>query len=115
MDRQLARRLTVILGSIAGLIHWYLLIDFFDIPFLLNGLGFFVLVAAFILKPPIIAGHRRLFHYLFIGYTAVTVLAWTAVGARNAIGFASAIVELGLILVLWQHLRAVERDQVSSR
>jgi hypothetical protein len=114
MDRPLLRLLVVILGIVAGLIHWYLLINFFDIPFLLNGLGFFTLVAAFILEPPIVASRRRLFHYLFIGYTAVTLLAWAAVGDRSTIGYLSVVVELALILALWLHLQTAERRQVSK-
>ena len=80
------------------------------VPFILNGVGYLVLLAALWLKPAFLAGRERLLHYAFIGFTAVTIVAYFAVNGgasfSNPIGVADKIIEAALIVALWQHQRA---------
>jgi hypothetical protein len=77
--------------------------------FLLNGLGYLGLMAALLTNLPFLAGRERLLHYAYMGYAAVTILGWVAFGARNILGYSDKIVEILLILALWQHLRLGEK------
>jgi hypothetical protein len=102
----------LILGLITALVHLVVLnISFVretgspDVLFTLNGLGYLGLLAAFFWKVPFFSTRPRLLQYLFMGYTAITVLAWVAMGARNFIGYATKLDELLLIAALWMHLK----------
>jgi hypothetical protein len=103
----------VALALIAAFVHLVWLnirIGGIDIPFLLNGLGFLALLAAHFLPLPIAKDHPELVRWLFIGYTAVTILAWLFIGFLPAIqsgrgyndglGIFTALVELALIVLL---------------
>lgn len=80
------------------------------IMFVLNGLGYIGLLIALLVKFPLLAGRERIIHYAFMGYTAVTILAWVAIGQKSLsdplgpIGYTTKAIELLLIGALWQHL-----------
>ena len=81
-----------------------------DILFTLNGLGYLGLLGAFIINPGFLAGQRRLLHYAFIAYTAITILAFLAMGDTglggkpfNPVGWVTKIDEVLLILALWRN------------
>ena len=103
MNRTILRAAILVLASATALIHWWLLLGFFDIPFLLNGLGYFALLGAFFLPWPVFANRRGLVHAVFIGYTVVTILAWVAIGERSAIGYVDKVVEVLLLDALVLH------------
>ncbi|MEX0788267.1 MAG: hypothetical protein WD040_05655 [Anaerolineales bacterium] len=113
MSRSTVRLAILVLGLITALVHLVVLNVTFvrdtgtpDLLFTLNGLGYLGLLAAFFGKLPWISDRRTVLHYLFIGYTAVTILAWAVMGARNFIGYATKIDELLLIAALWMHLKS---------
>jgi hypothetical protein len=113
MTRSSLRTAVLILGLVTALVHLVVLnISFVrdtgapDLLFTLNGLGYLGLLAAFFGKVPWISRRPTLLHYLFIGYTAVTILAWVAAGARNFIGYSTKLDEALLIAALWLHLRS---------
>ena len=58
---------------------------------------------------PFLTGRERALHYAYMGYAVVTILGWVALGARNILGYSDKIVEILLILALWQHLRLTEK------
>ena len=130
MSKANLRRVVLITGLITTLVHGVLLsvqLGELSVLFILNGLGYLGLVAAFAGLPesflnkevrveiwgrPISIGPsgttvRVALHYLFIGYTALTILAWIPGGTRDFMGWATKLDELILIYALFAHLRAV--------
>ena len=71
-----------------------------DILFALNGLGYLGLLALYFLPIPIAQNNRNLVRWVFIGYTAVTILAWVFLGERALIGYGTKAVEVLLIIFL---------------
>lgn len=100
-----ATRLAVILLAAAtAVIHFALM--FPNIPFIMNGLGYVVLVGALYLPIPQLEGRSRLVRRALIGYTALTIAMWVAFGARTPIGFIDKAIELALVGVLvWDDRR----------
>jgi hypothetical protein len=50
---------------------------------------------------PIVKDRRSLVRWIMIGFTAITILAWVAIGSRDAIGYFTKLVEVALIVLLW--------------
>ena len=97
----------VVLALATAAIHLYLGLSGFPL-FVLNGLGYLALVAALYPPVPQLARYRSAVRWVLIGYTALTVVLWILVGARNPIGYADKLIELALITLLlieWRHTR----------
>jgi len=93
-------RVGVILLTVGtALIHLYLGLQGFPL-FVLNGLGYLGLLAALILPIPRISEYRNLVRWVLVGYTALTILLWILVGARNSIGYTDKVMELVLVVLL---------------
>lgn len=112
MNRTTLRTGILIFGLITALVHLIILnLGYLrdtgrpDLLFTLNGLGYLGLLAAFFIRIPFLANQRTLVHVAFIAFTAVTVLAWVFVGSKSALGYGDKIVEILLIIALYQHLR----------
>ncbi len=88
----------VALTIIAALVH--LSLSFPDPVFILNGLGYLALLAALYLPIPQVAHYRNLARWVLIGYTALTLVLWFAIGLRTPVGYITAAVEAALILLL---------------
>src|SRR5918995_1259935 len=88
----------VLLTLIAAAVHLSLL--FPDPAFILNGLGYLMLLAALYLPVPWLVAHRRAVRWALIGYAALTILLWTAIGERNALGYLTTADEVALVLLL---------------
>lgn len=90
------------LGIIISLIHISLL--FPDLLFILNGLGYVGLLAAYFLPVPLFQRYHHLVRWALIGYTAITILAWVAIGEKSwpegALGYITKVLEVGLIALL---------------
>ncbi len=71
------------------------------IMFTLNGLGYLTLLAATFLPLPVAKNNPKLVRWVFIGFTAVTMLGWVIIGNRNAIAYMDKVIELALIALLW--------------
>ena len=54
--------------------------------FLLNGLGYLVLLAGLFLPLPFAQGRRELFRWGLIGLSVLTILAWLVVGDKSLPG-----------------------------
>jgi hypothetical protein len=102
MNRSVLRAAIVILGLATALIHLYLNIFYgeFSVLFTLNGLGYLALLAALFLNVRFVANRRKLVHYLFIGYTVVTIVAWIAIGSRDMVAYADKVIEVLLVIAL---------------
>jgi len=93
----------IVLTLITAAVHFTLL--FPDPVFILNGLGYLTLLAAYFLPVPIAKDNRRLVRWAYMGFAAVTILAWVAIGDKSgpagALGYFTKLVELVLIALLW--------------
>lgn len=88
----------IVLTLIAASVHLSLL--FPDPAFILNGLGYLVLLAALYLPIPWLVSRRRALRWVLIGYATLTILLWTAIGERNALGYLTTADEVALVLLL---------------
>jgi len=88
--------ITLTLGT--ALIH--LSLNFPDLGFMLNGLGYLTLLAALYLPVPQVARYRDIVRWVLIGYAALTILLWILLGDRTAIGYTAKAIEVALITLL---------------
>ena len=98
----------MILTTITALIHLYLSFQFPNGPdpaFLLNAIGYFALLGAIYVPSALLARHRSLFCWLFIAYTALTIVLWLFFGANSWLAYIDKSVEVLLILLLWAETR----------
>jgi len=94
----------ILLAAITAGIHLYLSFKFPQPPdpiFLLNGLGYLLLVAALYFPHVRLLPMRRRVRWILIAYTALTVVLWIFFGARTPIGYLDKVVEVLLIGLLW--------------
>lgn len=88
----------VVLTIITALVH--LSLNFPDPVFILNGLGYLTLLAALYLPVLRVAPYRGLVRWVLIGYAALTVILWLAIGLRTPTGYLTTLDEVVLILLL---------------
>ncbi|MBV9452633.1 MAG: hypothetical protein JOZ19_00710 [Rubrobacter sp.] len=88
----------IVLTLVTAFVH--LSLNFPDPVFILNGLGYLTLLAAMYLPISLLVSYRRIVRWLLIGYTALTVILWVAIGLRNPTGYITTIDEIFLILLL---------------
>lgn len=112
MTRSTLRTSIIILGLITALVHLVILnLGYLrdtgrpDLLFTLNGLGYLSLLVALFGRIPFLTNQRTLVHIAFIAFAAVTVLAWVFVGVKSPLGYGTKVVEILLIIALYQHLR----------
>ncbi len=110
MSRSTLRIVILLSALFTGLVHLVLLSIQIGDPspiFILNGLGYLVLLALFWFNPPFLSRRRTLLHYAFMAYAALTILLWIfAGGNRDLTGFLTKADEVVLFVALWAHLRA---------
>jgi hypothetical protein len=82
----------------AALVHLSLL--FPDPVFILNGIGYLVLLAALYLPVARLVSYRRAVRWTLIGYTTLTILAWVAIGERTLVGYSTTAGEVALVVLL---------------
>ncbi len=88
----------VVLTLITAFIH--LSLNFPDPMFILNGLGYLMLLAALYLPLSQLNPYRGIVCWLLIGHTVLTFALWLAIGVRNTIGYVTAVDEVAPILLL---------------
>jgi hypothetical protein len=82
MSQKTVRTAILVLGLITAFVHLvvlYIVLGGLDPKFILNGLGYLVLLWAFFANPGFVRSRRVLLNYVFIGYTVVTIAAWVIV------------------------------------
>ena len=95
-----------------------------DIMFTLNGLGYLALLAAYFLPLPFLQQRRNLVWWIFVGYTALTIILWVIMGDKNfvagtssATGYYAKVAELLLLGFLFadrpQSQQATARNELS--
>ncbi|MFO7624284.1 MAG: hypothetical protein R6V73_08025 [Anaerolineales bacterium] len=91
----------LLLGLATAVIHGVvlnLMMGKLDLLFTLNGIGFLVLLAAYFL--PQFRPLHNLVRWGLIAFTAVTIIAWVFLGAREILGYVTKLIEAGLIVAL---------------
>jgi hypothetical protein len=89
----------VLMAFATAAIHLALGIPNMMVMFILNGIGYIVLVIALYL--PQLKSQQTWIRWALIAYTAVTILGWVFVGARNTIAYADKLIEVALIVLLF--------------
>lgn len=87
-----------VLTLMAAIVHLSLL--FPDPVFILNGIGYLTLLAALYLPITRLVPYRRAMRWTLIGYAALTILAWVAIGERTLLGYSTTAGEVALIALL---------------
>ena len=100
-----------ILGAITAVIHLALAFLFgsFDALFLLNGLGFIVLLWALLKTPAFLSGLQSLIPWALILYTLVTIVLFFVFNAETGygpLGLLTKADEVLLIVAVFMHSRA---------
>jgi hypothetical protein len=92
----------IILTLGTALIHFTLL--FPNVMFILNGLGYLTLLAAYFLPIDLARNNHNLVRWLFIIFTVVTILAWVAIGDKSwpggSLGYLTKLIEVVLVVLL---------------
>ncbi|WP_322792376.1 hypothetical protein [Bellilinea sp.] len=95
--------LIILLTAATAGIHISLL--FPDVVFILNGLGFLSLAAAYFLPIPLFVQRRKWVAWAYVGYTLVTILLWVAIGERSTLGYLTKAIEIALLISVWLDYR----------
>jgi hypothetical protein len=94
-------RLGIIVLTVAtAAIHLYLGLTVGLPPFILNGLGYLVLLAALYAPIPQLAPYKDRVRWVLVGFTALTIVLWVAIGERTLIGYLDKLIEVALITLL---------------
>ncbi|MQC27442.1 MAG: hypothetical protein DWG76_08385 [Chloroflexi bacterium] len=112
MSKSTLRSAIIVLTLITAVVHLVVLnLDFFtgggklDVLFALNGIGYLVLLWALLTDFP--KGQSGLVHWAFMGFAAVTIVAWVMLnylrGHGDALGYITKLDEVLLIAALWMH------------
>jgi len=71
--------------------------------FVLNGLGYLTLLAAFFL--PQLKQFHGLVRWALIAFAAVTIIAWVLIGQKYWLGYTDKFIEMVLIVLLFIDMR----------
>jgi hypothetical protein len=88
----------LLLGLATAIIH--LQLAFPDVMFILNGLGYLGLLAAYFLPIPIFQERHNLVRWALIAFAAVTIIGWVLIGERSTLGYVDKTIEVLLIILL---------------
>mgnify|MGYP007071124446 CR=1 FL=1 len=81
--------------------------------FLANGLGYLALLGAFYATLSSKDQMRNLVSYALMAYAAVTIVAWVVMNGGRfqlPLSIVSKLAEVLLIVVVWMHMRATQRN-----
>ena len=124
MNRSSLRPIILVTGLLTAFVHLIVLnvIIFsteghLDLLFSLNGLGYLTLLGMFFFAPQFVEEQWDFFHFVFIGFAAVTIIAFFILGGTgfggtevDPLGYATKIDEVILIASLWMHRRQAEPE-----
>ena len=88
----------VVLTLMAAIVHLSRL--FPDPVFILNGIGYLMLLAGLYLPVRWLVPHRRVVRWTLAGYATLTILAWVAIGERTLLGYSTTAGEVALVILL---------------
>jgi hypothetical protein len=107
--------ITALITAIIHLVVLSVLLGQLSPLFMLNGLGFLLLLGAWNFTPGFLSEHRTALNAVFILYTLVTIGAWLAIGDKSdPLGIFTTVDEVILVVALMMHLRDPEADQETT-
>lgn len=111
MSKKSLQTVILILGAITAVIHLALAFVFgsFDAIFLLNGLGYIVLLWALLKTPAFLDGLKSLLPWVTILYTLVTIVLFFVFNAETGygpLGLITKVDEVLLIVAVFMYSRA---------
>jgi hypothetical protein len=81
--------------------------DFLGELFILNGIGYFALMYAYLWTPSFLSGQRSLVRWVYIGFTVVTIVLFFVFNGANAFvsppGLIDKLIEVLLVVSLYRH------------
>jgi hypothetical protein len=91
----------ILLTVATALVHLALGLPRPDILFILNGIGYLVLVGALYLPVPQLSAYHALIRYALMAFAAVTIVGWIVIGDKTLIiGYFDKAAETALIVLL---------------
>jgi hypothetical protein len=78
----------------------HLTLNFPDLMFIMNGVGYLGFLLARHVQLPLLGGRENLLRWGLIGYTALTLVLWVAFGERSLIGYVNKTNEVALLALL---------------
>jgi len=108
-------RIAIIVLTIAtAVIHLLLNLGGIQIPFIINAIGYVVLLALFFkwVNVAFMQGREKMLWYVFMGYTALTIVLYFVVNIPGGTAFSMPVglvdkaIEVLLIIALWLHKEA---------
>lgn len=115
MSQKTVRAAILVLGLFTAIVHLVVLnlggqLEDINYLFILNGLGYFVLLAVFFTNPSFDRGRTPLLHYVFIAYAVATILAWVFLGRPyTSLGYVTKLDEFLLIVALIVDMRIEQK------
>lgn len=117
MSQRTLRAAILVTGILTAIVHLIVLpirgldaLEDIDYLFILNGLGYIVLLIVFFTNPTFDRGRTPLLHYIFIAYTFATILAWFALGSiDDKLAWLTKLDEVLLIVAVWLDMRAEQK------
>lgn len=99
----------IVLTIATALIHLFLAFaapdPMFTPLFILNAVGYLVLLAGLFLDLPFARDHRSLFRWALVGLAAVTIAGWLVLGDKSwpggALGYVTKLIEVAMIVLLF--------------
>ena len=90
---------------ITAVIHLYLGITLPYTLFILNAIGYLVLLIGLFIQVSLAQKNRNLIRWGMMGFVAVTIVAWLAIGDKSwpsgALGYITKFNEIILLALLW--------------
>lgn len=121
MNRSTLQVGIVVFTIVTALVHLFLGISglgdgaqALDILFILNGLGYFGLLAALLGWLPVLGNRPGLTHALYLGYAALTLVLYFVMNGFANIGIAAIVAKVAevlLIIMLFLHMGAARTAQ----
>jgi hypothetical protein len=91
----------ILLTVATAAIHFSLILPLF----ILNGLGYLVLLAGLYLPIPALANYRAWVRWALLGYAALTIILWVIMGVRSPLAYIDKAIEVVLIVLLFMESR----------
>lgn len=95
----------MITAVITAVIHLYIGITLPSTLFILNGIGYLVLLIGLFVQFSLAQKNRSLIRWVLMGFAAVTIVAWLAIGDKSwpsgALGYVTKFDEIILLALLW--------------
>lgn len=90
---------------ITAAVHLFIGITLPSTLFILNGIGYLLLLVSLFLNVSFAQQNRSLIRWALLGFTAVTIVAWLAIGDKSwpsgALGYITKLDEIILLALLW--------------